>query len=119
MVTRGDRRGGFREPGEPMIRPFVLTGGRTASTLPVETVVFATDHPRIRELSQEKREIAELCKVPQAVAEISAKLGLPLGVCCVLVGDLADQGLILLSQTESVTADLDLLGRILDGIRKY
>lgn len=118
-MSRGDRRGAFNDPEEPLIRPFVLTGGRTATTIPIETVVFSTNDRRVGELNREQQDICELCQVPQAVAEIAAKLGLPLGVCCVLVGDLADQGMILLSQTESVTADIDLLGRILRGIRRY
>jgi Protein of unknown function (DUF742) len=117
-MTRSDHRSASDEFMDPLIRPFILTGGRTGSTLPVETVAFSTDHPNVSSLSREKREISELCRMPHAVAEISAKLGLPLGVCRVLVGDLAEQGVLLLSQTESVKADLELLGRILNGIRK-
>lgn len=110
--------GGDRGP-DPVIRPFILTGGRTASTLPVEALCVASSRALTTAvpLTDVEREIVRLCAEPLSVAEISAKTRLPLGVCRVIVADLADHEHVFVSQQTSVDADLDLIGRLLDGIR--
>lgn len=45
-------------------------------------------------LSLERRDIVALCRNPQSIAEITARLRLPYGVTRVLVGDLAASGLV-------------------------
>ncbi|NJR41794.1 MAG: DUF742 domain-containing protein [Akkermansiaceae bacterium] len=105
---------------EPVVRPFVLTRGRTASQLPVEALCMASNAALAAPatLSQEELSIVMLCSTPHSVAEISAAMALPLGVCRVLVGDLVQRDLVFVSQTMGIDVDLDLIGRLLDGIRQ-
>jgi DNA-binding IclR family transcriptional regulator len=67
----------------------------------------------------ERRQIAELSHRVLSVAELAALLDLPLGVARVLVGDLADEGLVSVHRpvTAGVRPDPGLLERVLDGLR--
>jgi hypothetical protein len=87
--------------GSSGLRPFVLTTGRVSSADPdigLETQVTArmTGPPwpavPVANLAPELRAIVNLCALPVSVAEISARLGLHLGVTRVLVGDLRGAG---------------------------
>jgi hypothetical protein len=87
--------------GSSGLRPFVLTSGRVDSSDPdigLETQVTArlTGPPwpvvPASGLTPELRAIVALCGLPMSVAEISARLGLHLGVTKVLVGDLRAAG---------------------------
>jgi hypothetical protein len=105
---------------DPMIRPFVLTGGRTDTNVPVEALTISSldSLVDVTHLSSEQQSIVELCHTPQAVAEISARLGLPLGVTRILISDLATMGVVYISQVAGASSDLDLIGRLLDGIHR-
>ncbi len=65
--------------------------------------------------------IVALCSSPQSVAEISAKLGVPLGVARVLIGDLVLAGHLrtqtTISETSSSDERRDLIERTLSGLR--
>jgi hypothetical protein len=65
--------------------------------------------------------IVQLCVKSPSVAEISARLNLPLGVTRVLVGDLVTSGYLRVNRTltESSTRDerRELIGRTLRGLR--
>lgn len=79
------------ETGE-VVRPFVLTSGRTHPVRPelrLETLVTALPAALVAPLGFERRQIVALCQYPHSVAEIAALLPVPLGVARVLVGDLA------------------------------
>ncbi len=79
------------------VLPYTLTGGRTRATsrhLPIEALVRAvrTDDPAPL---PERRRILELSSERMlSVAELSAHLKLPIGVVRVVIGDLADAGLL-------------------------
>ncbi len=115
------RHGGDGAERSP-VRPYALTGGRTArSALPPETVVASavpearpagTTHP------PEAAEILALCRPWRSVAELSAVLHLPLGVVRVLVEDLVDGGLVHLHQSSPAGEDTDQLERALRELRK-
>ena len=83
-------------------RPFILTSGRVHNHDPeigLETQVTARDNdPRqaisAHELPSELRSMVQLCASPVSVAEISARLRLPLGVTMILVSDLRAGGYI-------------------------
>jgi hypothetical protein len=107
-----------------VVRPYVLTRGRTASSLgrlelhaPVLALV-APDALR-RDASPEDRRIVELTQAPVSVAELAARIGAPVGVVRVLVGDLADAGYVQVrAYLESGEhRDARLLERLLEGIR--
>jgi Protein of unknown function (DUF742) len=107
------------------VRSYVITQGRTRSAvdLPLETLVRVTPQgvsaaPR---LALERKQIVSLCNAPISIAEISAHLRVPLGVARVLVGDMAEQGLLKSYQPQHAKTgerpDLKLLERVLDGLQ--
>jgi hypothetical protein len=103
-----------------------MTGGRTRPShldleLELETLVSTTSlgEQQVASLSLERRSIALLCRDVLSVAEVSARLDLPLGVARVLVGDMADEGLVIVHRPASPNdrPDLALLERVLYGLR--
>ena len=107
------------------VRSYVITQGRTRSSvdLPLETLVRVTPQgvsaaPR---LALERKQIISLCNAPISIAEISAHLHIALGVARVLVGDMAEQGLLTSYQPQHAKTgerpDLKLLERVLDGLQ--
>ncbi|MFQ5558469.1 MAG: DUF742 domain-containing protein [Acidimicrobiales bacterium] len=106
------------------VRPYALTGGRVRSSteLPLETIVRLTTRGQAGVDSQtlERREICALCVAPTSIAELSAHLGVPLGVVRVLVGDMVTEGLLDSHRTlvdGEERPDLRLLERVLDGLQ--
>jgi hypothetical protein len=101
-----------------VIRPFLLTGGRTRPVqdgLRVEALVQAQPPALSAPLRFEARRIVEVCQRPTSVAELAANLRLPLGVTRVLVADLmADGSLDLVKQEE---LSIELIERIRDRVR--
>ena len=83
-----------REPS--LVRPYALVRGRTrrgsAPPLPVESVIVTKTDVDSTALQLEPAAIVRLCRRPYSVAEVSARLGLPVGVTRVLVADLAAEG---------------------------
>jgi hypothetical protein len=107
---------------QPTVRPYFLTGGRTRSQheLAFETIVRSTDlaERRISALAFERAKIVHLCLAPHSVAEVSAKLHIPLGVAQVLAGDMVGDGLLTMSQSIGSPADdVSLLKRLINGVR--
>jgi len=106
------------------VRPYALTRGRTRAgrgDLPLEALVRGVAGANDPTSTPERRRIIELSTASiLSVAELSAHLSLPLGVIRVLVGDLADEGLIVI-HTGSPTAapaatNLKVLESVLNGI---
>jgi hypothetical protein len=108
-----------------LVRPYILTAGRTESHIdlpleaPIETV--DTDNPPRWPGSDVRAQILTMCVDHPSVAEIAAKLSVPLGVARVLIGDLVTQGYLAVRTTlsDSATADerRELIGRTLRGLR--
>jgi hypothetical protein len=109
------------DPG-PFLRPYAMTEGRTEPTgadLAIEDLVgAATDPPGW--LSLEHRAIALACHDVLSVAELSARVDLPLGVTRVLVGDLAAHGVVIVHRAPSHTGgpNLALLEQVLHGLQR-
>ncbi|KOV79338.1 DUF742 domain-containing protein [Nocardia sp. NRRL S-836] len=108
-----------------IVRAYAWTGGRTRSSvnLEIETLVSANDQSRQSAgiLQAEHQHVVELCRSPRSVAEVAALMRLPLGVAKVLLGDLAERGLVDVHQTVSAggdTPDLGLMERVLGGLRR-
>ncbi len=111
----------FDEEAGPLVRPYAMTGGRTRSEqddLELITLVVTSRrrHAEPDSMEPEYLSILTLCQNPTSVAEISAKLNLPLGVVKVLLGDLIDQRLI--DFRTAMTPDNEMLQAVLNGIRK-
>ncbi|MFC9556195.1 DUF742 domain-containing protein [Rhodococcus sp. NPDC056960] len=108
-----------------IVRPFILTGGRTVSgvDLPLEALVVAgADGEAVVDgmpAPDEPRRVFALCSEPRSVAEIASLASIPLGVARVLVGDLAAAGAVTVHETAGSTGpDRELMQRVLDGLRK-
>ncbi|MCV7421804.1 DUF742 domain-containing protein [Mycobacterium yunnanensis] len=118
------------EPSEPlievsMVRPYTLTGGRTASSvdLPLEAPI-RTSRPGPAPTwpsSDVRAKILDVGEDGPSVAEVAARLALPLGVARVLIGDLVEQDYLRVDAYlgESATTDerRELIGRTLRGLR--
>ncbi len=116
-------------PDQPsLVRPYSLTsGGRTnpAVELALEALIQAipgTDD-RARDLDNINATILELCKEsPPSVAEIAARVGVPIGVARVLVADLVEAGhvqiLATLKDDSSDAERRELIERVLSGLRE-
>lgn len=107
------------------VRPYSWTRGRTRPVyeFEVETLISTTEQGRdVAGLaSVEHRAIAELCQSPRSVAEVGALLSLPLGVARVLLGDMADIGLVMVHRMASESGerpDLAFMERVLSGLRR-
>ena len=100
-----------------------MTGGRARPThdaLAIETLVSTTSTVDLTpKPTVEQRAIAALCHDILSIAEVSAKLHLPLGVVRILVGDMADEHLVMVHRPAHIgdRPDLALLERVLDGLR--
>lgn len=108
-----------------LVRPYTLTAGRTTTNVdlpleaPIQTLQSALFH---RWPPNDVRgKIVQLCIKSPSVAEISARLDLPLGVARVLVGDLVTGGYLRVNRTLNDRSTRDerreLIGRTLRGLR--
>lgn len=119
-----------REAGPPareasLVRPYTLTAGRTNAGVdipleaPVETLRPGQAHRWPADDARGK--IIQLCAKSPSVAEVSARLNLPIGVTRVLVGDLVLSGYLRVhaTLTEQSTRDErhELIGRTLRGLK--
>ncbi|WP_326547765.1 DUF742 domain-containing protein [Mycolicibacterium sp. ND9-15] len=108
-----------------LVRPYILTAGRTDSRvyLPLEAPIETIDSgkPPRWPNNDVRVQILGICVDHPSVAEIAAKLSLPLGVARVLIGDLVTQGYVAVrgTLTESTTVDerRELIGRTLRGLK--
>ena len=109
-----------RQPSaHDFVRPFVITGGRTRAndeTLRVETMVQTVSDQGSR-LSFEHARIVDCCWEPLSIAEVAAKLAMPLGVAIVLVGDLVDAGCLETTYSDPVEIELSALTRMIERVR--
>ena len=110
---------GFENPADDLvIRPFMVTGGRTRPLqdgLRVESLVSAWPAALSAPLRFELRRIVELCQRPRSVAEIAVGLGVPLGVARVLIADLLTNGLVQCEEQSELS--IDIIERIRDRVR--
>ncbi|BEK98142.1 DUF742 domain-containing protein [Nocardia seriolae] len=85
----------FAEAEEQVVRPFMMTSGRTTPVvdgLRIETLVRATPAALSAPLRFELERVVRLCQRPHSIAEIGAALRVPIGVARVLVSDLVSAG---------------------------
>ncbi|MEV0088809.1 DUF742 domain-containing protein [Saccharopolyspora sp. NPDC050642] len=111
--------------GGSLVRPYARTRGRTRTDydLAIETLVTTSERGRTQatQTRAEHRSISELCMEARSVAEVAAHLRLPLGVVRVLIGDMADTGLVLIHDSGMVVGDrpsMEFLERVLSGLRR-
>lgn len=109
-----------------LVRPYALTAGRTDSDVelpleaPVEAIDTTTKPPRWPR-NDVRGQILTCCVHSPSVAEIAARLSLPLGATRFLVGDLVTQGYLRVRAPfgDSMTIDerRELIRKTLRGLR--
>src|SRR3569833_1047296 len=108
----------------PVVRLFALTRGRTCASREgfeliaiIATAATSTFAPA--GAGPEHLAILEMCVRPLSVAEVSAKMRLPLGVVRVLLGDLLEYGLIAVRRPEpdNRLPNERLLKEVLNGLQ--
>jgi hypothetical protein len=107
---------------DSIVRPFIVTGGRTRPTderLRVETLITALPAALSAPLSFERRHIVEICQRPLSIAEIANSLATPIGVARVIIADLVAEGYVTVEQPLNLrdATSVQLLERIRDGVR--
>ncbi|OMC46413.1 hypothetical protein A5745_13090 [Mycobacterium sp. IS-2888] len=108
-----------------LVRPYTLTSGRTGTKvdLPLEAPIQALQAGLAHRWppNDARGKIIQLCVKSPSVAEISARLDLPVGVTRVLIGDLVLSEYVRVHRTltERSTRDErhDLIGRTLRALR--
>ncbi|MFF7475026.1 DUF742 domain-containing protein [Streptomyces sp. NPDC008092] len=117
---------GSAEPGAAAacVRAYVWTGGRTRSHhhFEVETLVSSAGPGGVQDTAaQWDRTVLDLCREPRSVAEVAALVAVPLGVAKVLLGDMADRGMIIVHETATDAGAVPaqaLMERVLGGLRR-
>jgi hypothetical protein len=120
------------EPTGALVRPYAVTRGRTRPKLEIalEALVETTVRGRSANNSRggqggEHQYIAAMCDGGrvQSLAEIAARMQLPLGVARVIVADMATDGLVAVYEPTSLDDETDAVGtelleRVLSGLRR-
>jgi hypothetical protein len=117
------------DPEDSIVRPYTITHGRTVSThgeLTLITIISALTPPEgqsdTRGLEPEHRFILELCRRPVGLAEIAARLDLPVAVTKILISDLITLGIVAARPPVALAAgqkpDIRLLRAVRDGLRR-
>jgi Protein of unknown function (DUF742) len=112
----------YAEAG-PVSRPYTVTGGRTRPRGArrfdlVDLIVRGARQADTLSFSPERSRILDLCGVPVSVAELSAIMGLPVGVVRVLLDDLLHENLIeVMAAPRGRVTDQNLLRKVLAGLQ--
>lgn len=120
--SRGGPDHGVDDDERVWVRPYVRTRGRTRvrTDLALETLV-SLPTPRPVLVDTEHRSIAAICVSPLSVAEVAARLRVPLGVARVLIDDMHHAGLLRVhprSVAGSGTPERAMMLRVLDGLNR-
>jgi hypothetical protein len=102
-----------------VVRPYAVTRGRTAPAMDLDllTLVVATGSVPGSQLGPNHERIVGLCSRPLSVAEIAARLRLPVTAAKILLADLAGQGTLRTSAPPAAEAVPDILERVLSGLQ--
>ncbi len=120
------------EPTGALVRPYAVTRGRTRPRLEIalEALVETTNRGRSSGggtggTGHEHQYIAAMCDQGrlQSLAEIAARMHLPLGVARVIIADMAADGLVAVYEPTSLedandAVGTELLERVLSGLRR-
>ncbi|WP_033343733.1 DUF742 domain-containing protein [Catenuloplanes japonicus] len=119
------------EPTGALVRPYAVTRGRTRPRLEIalEALIETTVRGRSAGANnggqgREHQYIAALCDGRlQSLAEIAARMSLPLGVARVLIADMAAEGMVAVYEPTSLedandAVGTELLERVLSGLRR-
>lgn len=100
------------------VRPYFYTRGRTRAAVELAVEALVSVAPGAVCPLGPAGSAFELCREPRSVAEVAARMGVPLGVARVLLGDLVGAGTAVVHRTADASGpDLDLMQRVLAGLR--
>ena len=102
------------------VRGYVITGGRASAPLAYETILTSVRNVEWSSQQFERARIMQLCAEGEAlsVAEIAAKLALPIGVIRVLASDLVSAGCLIAHEAgPDQSSDVSLITRLIHGVR--
>ena len=114
-------------PAPSLVRPYARTGGRTkpGHELDLEALVVTTVNGREAWssplLNPEHVQVIGLCMDTTSVAEIAARLAVPIGVARVIIADMVDLGLVEVGKTSANIGDERdpaFLRRVLSGLQR-
>jgi len=112
------------EPAEAaLVRSYTMTSGRAQGSVPLDLESMLQLTPKglrgLDGLQFERAAIAGLCKEEiLSVAELSARLRLPIGVIRVIASDLIIDGFVeAYLPSLGMADDIDLISRLMDGVR--
>ena len=114
------RGGGARGVHRGRVRPFIMTGGRTApsgGTCGSRPCCRRTGRDLPEHLAPEQTAILRACMKPTSVAEVAAGLGLVLGVVTVLPATSSPTASSRSTRPTLVEIELDALTRMLERVR--
>lgn len=104
-----------------LVRSYTITGGRSQSRIELayEAMLNTSLGTNIDTLVFERQAIGRLCLAESlSVAEVSARLGIPIGVARVIAGDMIVEGLLdVQAPTANVSDDVSLILRLIEGVR--
>ena len=107
----------------PVVRPYALTQGRTRHSGEsfdlVATVMATHASADVAVLAPEHLSVLRLAWMPTTVADIASDLDLPLGVIRVILADLRELGLVVISTPVVLAERVDrhTLREVLHGLR--
>lgn len=102
-------------------RPFTITNGRTepSTSIDLMTLVMVSDDTTMSSdwLGIDHAPVFDLCRTAISVAEVAARIGLPITVAKILLADLLEQGVLIMREPTSFITDLTTLEAVRDGLR--
>ncbi|TDB96940.1 DUF742 domain-containing protein [Actinomadura sp. 7K534] len=102
------------------VRPYAITGGRTRPqhSMRLVTLLEAADTAHVQGLGPESAHAVELCRArPCPVAEIAARLGLPVQATKIVISDLIDRGALVIARPgPGASDDLQVLEALRSGL---
>ena len=107
----------------PVVRPYALTQGRTRHTGEsfdlVATVMATHSFTDPGSQAPEHLSVLQLARMPTTVADIASDVDLPLGVVRVILADLRELGLVVISVPVVMAERVDkhTLREVLNGLR--
>jgi Protein of unknown function (DUF742) len=110
----------YNENAKDGVRAYMMTGGRTAAkNLGYESMVSATPASRHLDLRFERKAIVDLCgDGAQSIAELSARLTLPIGATRVIASDLVEEkALDVHTPNLNMSKDVAMLRKLISGVR--
>lgn len=112
----------FDDDAGRLVRPYTVSNGRTRPTneLDMLSLVIATGRYTQGRLDVEHAQALGLCHHPTSVAEVSARLRLPIAVAKILLSDLVDCGALIARAPRPAADPTDphVLEALLDGLRR-